>query len=107
MFGCGGDGVAPAPEPGPGNPVVYPSGGTTLAKLAALDLVADGRPDLITVARGDGSIRVLHGLAAGAFAAPLAFTAGGDPLQATAGDVNGDGIPGPGRDRASRSTPST
>lgn len=92
MFGCSGDGTAPALEPEPGIPVVYPSGGTTLTSLAALDLVGDARRDLITVARGDGSVRVLPGRAAGTFASPLVFTAGDDPLQATAGDVNGDGI---------------
>jgi len=92
-FGCAGDGTAPEPEPKPGIPVVYPTGGTTLTSLAALDLVDDGRRDLITVARGDGSVRVLPGRSAGAFDAALAFTAGGDPVQATAGDVNGDGIP--------------
>ena len=89
---CAADGTGPVGGPGPANPVVYPSGGTTLSRLAALDLVGDGRRDLITVARGDGSVRVLPGRDAGMFDAALAFTAGGDAVQATAGDVNGDGI---------------
>jgi hypothetical protein len=72
---------------------VYTVSGTTLAGLAALDLVGDARRDLITVARGDGSVRVLPGSTAGAFAAELILTAGDDPIRATAGDVNGDGIP--------------
>lgn len=92
VSGCSADGTGPAGEPQPRVPVVYPTGGTTLTRLAALDLVGDTRRDLITVARGDGSVRVLTGQSAGAFAAALTFTAGDDPIQATAGDVNGDGI---------------
>ena len=92
-LGCSGDGTGPSPGKGPSIPVVYPSGGTTLSKLAALQLAGDSRRDLITVARGDGSIRVLPGDAAGACGSALSFTAGDDPIQATAGDVNGDGIP--------------
>jgi hypothetical protein len=93
MSGCVADSVDHPREPRPAIPVVYPSGGTTLAGLAAVDLVGDGRRDLITVARADGSVRVLPGRAAGAFDAALAVMAGDDPIQATAGDVNGDGIP--------------
>jgi hypothetical protein len=92
-LGCDADRIGPAPAPGQLNPVVYLTGGTSLAKLAALDLVGDGRRDLITVARGDNTVRILPGLAAGTFGAPLSFTAGDDLAQATVGDVNGDGIP--------------
>src|SRR4051812_13337477 len=81
------DNAAPPPPPG-----VYPVDASQLTKLAASDLVGDARPDLITVARGDRSIRILPGEAGGTFAGALAFTAGGDPDQAVAGDVNGDGI---------------
>lgn len=92
LSGCTTDGTGPVRGPRPGIPAVYPTGGTTLTRLAALDLVGDSRRDLITVARGDGSVRVLPGQAAGAFTAALAFVAGDDAIQATAGDVNGDGI---------------
>jgi len=91
-MGCG-DGTGPGRETRQPDPVVYPTGGTTLTRLAALDLVGDTRRDLITIARGDGSVRVLPGNAAGAFGAPLVLMAGDDPIQATVGDVNGDGIP--------------
>jgi hypothetical protein len=92
VLGCTADDAAPTPEPEPGVPAVYPTGGTTLTSLAAPDLVGDAHRDLVTVARGDGSVRVLPGRAGGAFDAALVFTGGEDPLQATAGDVNGDGI---------------
>src|SRR5882672_2487383 len=87
VSGCSADGTGPAGGPQPGVPVVYPTGGTTLTRLAALDLVGDTRRDLITVARGDGSVRVLPGEAAGAFGAALAFMASDDPIRATVGDV--------------------
>jgi hypothetical protein len=93
VLGCAGDGTAPALDPPRGTPVVYPTGGTTLTSLAALDLVGDRHSDLITATRGDGSIRVLPGGATGRFDGALAFSAGDDPVQAAAGDVNGDGIP--------------
>jgi len=74
-------------------PVVYPTGGTTLAGLAALDVAGDAHRDLITIARGDGSVRVLPGGPAGTFDTALTFPGGNDATRATAGDVNGDGIP--------------
>lgn len=86
---CTGDGTGPTP----GVPVAYPSGGTTLAGLAAVDLLNDSRIDLITVDRDGGSIRLLPGRAGGAFGEAVGLTAGDDPIQATAGDVNGDGVP--------------
>jgi hypothetical protein len=64
-----------------------------LAGLAAFNLVGNSRRDLITVTRGDNSIRVLPGHPDGTFGDPKVFTAGDDLTQATAGDVNGDGIP--------------
>jgi hypothetical protein len=93
VSGCAGDGTAPGAEPPRGTPIVYPSGGTILTRLAAADLVGDGHLDLITVTRGDDSIRVLPGVPGGGFGTALAFAAGDDPVQAGAGDVNGDGIP--------------
>lgn len=93
VSGCAGDGTAPTPEPPRGTPIVYPSGGTTLTSLFAQNLVGDTHRDLIAVARGDGSVRVLPGQPGGRFGAALTFTAGDDPVQAAAGDVNGDGTP--------------
>ena len=91
MAGCS-ESTGPASRPEPPVPVVYPTGGTTLSGLAAIDLVGDAHRDLITIARGDGSVRILPGKDGGAFDAPLVLTAGDDAVQATAGDVNGDGI---------------
>jgi FG-GAP-like repeat len=95
LWDCAGDSSAagPAPEPTPGVPVAYSTGGTMLTSLAATNLVGDDHPDLIAVARGDGSIRVLPGQPGGGFGAALSFIAGDDPVQAAAGDVNGDGRP--------------
>jgi hypothetical protein len=93
LVGCLSEPLAPAPQVEPGKPVVYPVGGTMLSSLAALDLVGDARRDLVTVARGDLTIRVLPGRTAGTFASALAFPAGDDARRATVGDVNGDGIP--------------
>jgi len=84
---CSDNGALPPPPPD-----VYPVDATQLTKLVASNLVGDARRDLIIVARGDRSIRILPGEAGGTFASALAFTAGGDPDQAVAGDVNGDGI---------------
>jgi hypothetical protein len=93
LLSCRESSTAPLPGPEPGISVAYPTGGTTLTRVAAANLVGDRHRDLIAVARGDGSVRVLPGGSGGAFAAALALTAGSDPFQATAGDVNGDGIP--------------
>jgi large repetitive protein len=93
LCACLGEPLVPAPGGDPGHPVVYPVGGTTLAGLAALDVVGDSRRDLVAVARGDLTIRILPGGDAGQFAAALSFAAGNDARRATAGDVNGDGIP--------------
>lgn len=96
LVGCLGEPLVPSPkgEPVPkGEPAVYPAGSTILTSLAALDVVGDTRRDLVAVARGDLTIRILPGDTAGTFAAPLALTAGNDARRATAGDVNGDGVP--------------
>lgn len=91
--GCDADHTAPVHEPQPQPPVVYPSGGSTLVGLTALNLLGDSRRDLITVTRSDNSIRVLPGNADGTFGNAQVFTGGDDLTQATAGDVNGDGKP--------------
>jgi hypothetical protein len=72
-------------------PVAYSSGGTGITSLAARDVTGDGRLDLIAVTRGE-SVRLLAGTASETFAAPAAIPVGIDPLRATTGDVDGDGV---------------
>jgi hypothetical protein len=93
VLSCGDGSTSQTPGPGPGVPLAYPTGGTTLTHVAAADLVGDGHRDLIAVARADNSVRVLPGEASGGFAGAVALTAGDDAVQAAAGDVDGDGIP--------------
>lgn len=93
VLACAGDSTAPAPDPEPQLAAVYTVGATRLAKLAALDVVGDAHRDLITVARSDASIRVLPGDGTGRFGDAAPFPAGNDAMHATAGDVNGDGVP--------------
>jgi hypothetical protein len=64
-----------------------------LVGLATVNVVGDGRPDLMTVARSDLSIRILRGDATLGFADPIVIPAGNDARRAASGDVNGDGIP--------------
>ncbi|WP_245855824.1 FG-GAP repeat domain-containing protein [Paenibacillus rigui] len=71
---------------------------TSYASVAAYDLNADGRPDLI-IGRSDGTLAVAYGAAGGAFEPPAPLTAGGKaiagaaPVAPAVGDVTGDGIP--------------
>ncbi|MFE5324071.1 FG-GAP repeat domain-containing protein [Paenibacillus sp. NPDC056579] len=68
------------------------------ASVAAYDLNADGRPDLI-LGLADGTLAAAYGAAGGAFTAPAPLTAGGKPIRAEApvapalGDVTADGVP--------------
>ncbi|CAG7633553.1 hypothetical protein PAESOLCIP111_03477 [Paenibacillus solanacearum] len=68
------------------------------ASVAAYDLNADGRTDLI-VGLPDGTLAVAYGEAGGTFKPPVPLLAdgqpirGASPLAAAAGDVTGDGIP--------------
>jgi VCBS repeat protein len=88
-----GEGTSPGPDPEPRVAAVYDVGATSLLRLAALNVGGDGRRDLLMAARSDASIRILPGTSAGRFGNALAFPAGNDVMQATAGDVNGDGVP--------------
>jgi hypothetical protein len=82
-----GDGTFAAPRSlavGPG-----PTG------IAAADLDGDGKPDLVTANRGGGAlpgtVSVLLGTGAGAFAAAASFPAGYGPADVAAGDFDADG----------------
>ncbi|CAG7656057.1 FG-GAP repeat domain-containing protein [Paenibacillus allorhizosphaerae] len=93
----------PAPAAfGKREPVRLSSGATLApgpyASVAAYDLNADGRPDLI-VGRPDGTLAVAYGEAGGTFTAPVQLLADGQPIRGAApiaaavGDVTGVGIP--------------
>jgi hypothetical protein len=93
---CGSDGATSPPPSadwlGFGDPVAYATGGTALTNLAATDVTADSRLDLLTVARGD-AVRVLPGADGGTFGAASPYTAGSDPRDVGTGDIDGDGTP--------------
>lgn len=73
-----------------GDPVVHDVGGTTLTRLTATNLVGDAHRDLLMVARGDLTTRVLPG--GTVFSNALTLAIATDVRDATAGDVDGDGI---------------
>lgn len=68
------------------------------ASVAAYDLNADGRPDLV-LGLADGTLAVAYGADGGAFTPPVPLLAGGKPIRAAApvapalGDVTADGVP--------------
>ncbi|MCS7459910.1 VCBS repeat-containing protein [Paenibacillus doosanensis] len=68
------------------------------ASVAAYDLNADGRPDLV-LGLADGTLAVAYGQAGGVFASPVPLVADGKPIRAAApvapalGDVTADGVP--------------
>jgi hypothetical protein len=71
--------------------VAYPSGGAGITSLAARDVNGDQVLDLIAVTRGE-AVHVLQGTSEGTFSPATALAAGIDPLRATTGDIDGDGI---------------
>ncbi len=96
-------GQAPPLSFGPREPLRDTGGapltaGGPYAGVAAYDLNADGRPDLL-IGRADGTLAVAYGAAGGRFTAPAPLLGGGQPIRAAAplaaavGDVTGDGIP--------------
>lgn len=58
--------------------------------LAAVDVNADGVPDLVSADNGLGSVSVLLGVGAGAFAAPVRYLVGDRPRSVAAADLNND-----------------
>ncbi|MFT3823436.1 MAG: FG-GAP-like repeat-containing protein [Chitinophagaceae bacterium] len=71
----------------------------TPVKVAAGDLDADGKPDLVVISNGSSisSVTIFRNITAtgGAvsFAAPFEITAGAMPVNVTIADINGDGKP--------------
>lgn len=73
-------------------PTTYDVGGTTLTRLLAANIVDDARVDLMSVARGDLTVRVLPNSGAARFGAPFPLTIATDARDALAADVDGDGV---------------
>ena len=71
----------------------YSIDGTIPTRLGATQVDADATSDLILVARGDPSVRILRGLGHGQFAVPLRISIGSDTRDVTMADVDGDGVP--------------
>jgi len=72
--------------------------GNNPESVAVADFNGDGRPDLVVANYGAGTVSVyLNTAAAGAtapaFAAPVTFTVGYQPISVAVGDFNGDGRP--------------
>ena len=72
--------------------VVYDAAGTTLTRLGAAQVIGDAGVDLLLVARGDHSARLLPGTQAGTLGAAIKIVIGSDTRDVTTADVNADGI---------------
>ncbi|MBN1441493.1 MAG: VCBS repeat-containing protein, partial [Planctomycetes bacterium] len=62
------------------------------SSIIALDLTADGVPDLVTANPGAGTVSVLTGRGDGSFYQSENYTVGGEPVFVTAADLDGDGL---------------
>lgn len=71
---------------------VYSIDGTVPTRLGVAQVDGDTLADLILVARGDPSVRLLRGVGNGEFAAAMRISIGSDTRDATMADVDGDGI---------------
>ncbi len=79
-----------------GKPLAYDSGGTAAAPVVVADVNGDGKSDVIVgnCCTDPSTISVLLGNGDGTLQAPVAYSAGGNGVEAIAvGDVNGDGHP--------------
>jgi hypothetical protein len=61
--------------------------------IVQADLNGDGKPDLATVNRADGTVDVFFGVGNGTFTGPVVLPVGSGPVAIAAGDVNGDQLP--------------
>ena len=77
-------------NPAAGSPITTGAGATF---VATGDLNGDGKPDMVVVNSGAGTISILLGTGGGSFTAPVNITVGTSPADVAIGDVNGDGRP--------------
>ena len=64
--------------------------GSEVRSVAAADLNADGKLDLIVGSGGSANISILLGAGNGTFTAPLPYPVAGSPWSVVTGDFNGD-----------------
>jgi hypothetical protein len=84
LLGNGAGGFNPAA----GSPIVVGDGPSG---VAATDVNADGKTDLVVADERSNEVRVLIGNGAGGFALGYSSRVGGSPAQVVTADVNGDG----------------
>jgi len=73
-------------------PSPLPTGAGPMA-VAVADFNGDGRADLATVNRSDGTVTVYFSASDGGFIGPLVLAVGGSPVAIVAADLNGDKLP--------------
>jgi len=71
---------------------MYPTGHGPVG-IASADFNGDGKADLVTANRADGTVDVFFGVGDGTFTGPLVLTVGSGPVAIAAADLNGDQHP--------------